>query len=48
LFLADFEIKGYKIGYIANYKKTLKKFFRLMVDPLPKWVVDMKIKRDES
>lgn len=47
VFLAELELKGHKIGYIANYQKTFKKFCRVMLNPMPQWVVDMKIRRDE-
>jgi len=47
-FLSELELKDYKPGYIANYQKSFKKFCRIMLDPMPRWVVDMKIIRSES
>ncbi|MCX9082779.1 MAG: site-specific integrase [Candidatus Methanoperedens sp.] len=47
-FLSELELDGYKPGYIANYQKSFKKFCRIMLDPMPRWVVDMKIIRSES
>lgn len=47
-FLSELELKGYKPGYIANYQKSFKKFCRIMLDPMPRWVADMKIIRSES
>ncbi len=48
LFLAHLDSEGYSQGYAGNYQKTYKKFCRLMMDTMPRWVADMRIIRVDN
>jgi integrase/recombinase XerD len=48
LFLAHLDAEGYSQGYAGNYQKTYKKFCRLMMDTMPRWVADMRIIRTDN
>ncbi len=47
-FLMDLESKDYSAGYSANYQKSFKKLCRVMLDPMPRWVAEMKIIHTDS
>ena len=49
LFLLNIENKGVKPGTVRTFKKTLRKFFRVMTDDnVPKWVQQLKLKSIET